>query len=56
LAVPPAAIEIALIAVALDLPDMAAHCLPALDLPAILCRHAAAYIVAAVPLPRAPGT
>src|SRR3954468_12826908 len=42
--------EIAGLAVALDLPHVAADCLPAADLPLVLGRHPAAEIIAAVPL------
>ena len=38
------------LAIALDLPDVPAHRLPALDLPPVLLRHAAPEIIAAIPL------
>src|SRR5215813_4820436 len=45
-----AAQQVARLAVALNLPHVAADRLPATDLAAVLVRHAAAHVVAAVPL------
>src|SRR5690349_5109237 len=50
LALASAAGEVAELAVALDLPHVTADRPPALDLSCVLVRHAAAQIVAAVPL------
>ena len=45
-----AAALIARLAIASDLCDVAANCLPASDLPGVLFRHAPAHVVAAIPL------
>ena len=50
LALAPPAQQIAGLAMLLDLPDMAADRFPAADLPRVLIRHAAAHVVAAIPL------
>ena len=50
LALPRAAGQVARFAVALDLPDVPADRLPALDLPLVFLRHAAAHVVTAIPL------
>jgi hypothetical protein len=42
--------EVHRLAVPLDLPDMAPHCLPALDLPRVFIHHSAANRVTAIPL------
>jgi hypothetical protein len=42
--------QVARLAVPLDLPDMPANGFPSLDLAAVLGRHAAAYVVTAIPL------
>src|SRR4051812_36942268 len=50
LPLPRAAGQVARLTVPLDLPDMPAYGLPSLDLPPVFGRHAAAHIVAAIPL------
>src|SRR4051812_7788548 len=50
LPLPRAAGQVSRLAVPLDLPDMPADGFPSLDLPPVFGRHAAAHIVAAIPL------
>ena len=50
LPLPWAAGKLARLAVPLDLPDVPAHRLPALDLPPVFVGHPAAHVVAAIPL------
>src|SRR5690349_6031878 len=50
LALPRAAGQVARLAVPLDLPDMPAYGLPSPDLAPVFGRHAAAHVVAAIPL------
>src|SRR6476620_7058849 len=50
LPLPRAAGQVTRLAVPLDLPDMPAYGFPSLDLPPVFGRHAAAHIVAAIPM------
>jgi hypothetical protein len=51
---PPPAGQVARLAVALDLPDVAADGFPSLDLAPVFVRHPAAHVIAAIPLKPAP--